>query len=293
MLAEHAGDLPPPVDPAQLDLPACHEAEQQDQRRVLVGSEPCVFTRRRNSSWSRSIVFVVRNVFHSALRKRRSPPFPSMIASTGAAFPRRERLASAQLKGAQMFVPVGKDADQAQHGHADHLPGTTHAQGKAIEVDIDHVEGGERACPPGLRAVLQRGHHKVTSAPPEFSSASQFAAFVSASACSSPELHVHLTGPRRRSLEILAGLRLLPCPAVPLAEAEVAVVDEGGMPSSVASAMAWPKESSACSIGRIDSGRRLAEQAQGPRLGAALTALVLRLGQGESRRIPFRGGSSV
>src|SRR5438105_11668077 len=72
MLAEHAGDLPPPVDPAQLDLPACHEAEQQDQRRVLVGSEPCVFTRRRNSSWSRSIVFVVRNVFHSALRKRRS-----------------------------------------------------------------------------------------------------------------------------------------------------------------------------------------------------------------------------
>jgi hypothetical protein len=35
MLAEHAGDLPPPVDPAQLDPPACHEAEPQDQRRVL------------------------------------------------------------------------------------------------------------------------------------------------------------------------------------------------------------------------------------------------------------------
>src|SRR5437667_11282039 len=34
-----------------------------------VGSEPCVFTRRRNSSWSRSIVFVVRNVFHCALGK--------------------------------------------------------------------------------------------------------------------------------------------------------------------------------------------------------------------------------
>src|SRR2546430_95989 len=180
------------------------------------------------------------------------------LCGSAAAFPRRERLASAQLKGAQMFVPVGKDADQAQHGHADHLPGTTHAQGKAIEVDIDHIEGGKRACPPGLQAVLQRGHHKVTSAPPEFSSASQFAAFVSASACSSPELHVHFTVRRRRSLEILAGLRLLPCPAVQLAEAEVAVVDEGGMPSSVASAMAWPKESSACSIGRIDSGRRFA-----------------------------------
>src|SRR5262249_54646925 len=32
-----------------------------------VGSEPCVFTRRRNSSWSRSIVFVVRRVFDCGL----------------------------------------------------------------------------------------------------------------------------------------------------------------------------------------------------------------------------------
>ena len=32
MSAEHGGDLPPPVDPAQLDLPARHEAEDQDQR---------------------------------------------------------------------------------------------------------------------------------------------------------------------------------------------------------------------------------------------------------------------
>src|SRR5215470_18366851 len=35
MLAEHDGDLPPAVDPAQLDLPAGHEAEEQDQGRVL------------------------------------------------------------------------------------------------------------------------------------------------------------------------------------------------------------------------------------------------------------------
>src|SRR5262249_40989553 len=35
-----------------------------------LGSEPCVFTRRRNSSWSRSIVFVVHSVFHCAFGKR-------------------------------------------------------------------------------------------------------------------------------------------------------------------------------------------------------------------------------
>jgi len=35
MLAEHRGDLPPAVDPAQLDLPAGHEAKEQDQCRVL------------------------------------------------------------------------------------------------------------------------------------------------------------------------------------------------------------------------------------------------------------------
>jgi hypothetical protein len=58
-----------------------------------------------------------------------------------------------------MFVPVGKDADHAQHGDADHLPGTPHAQGKAIEVDVDHIEVGERAGPPCLQAVLQRGDH--------------------------------------------------------------------------------------------------------------------------------------
>jgi hypothetical protein len=55
-----------------------------------------------------------------------------------------------------VFAPVGEDSDHAQHRHAHHLPGTTHAQGKAIEVDIDHVEVGERARPPRLQPVLQR-----------------------------------------------------------------------------------------------------------------------------------------
>ncbi len=35
MLAYHCGDFAPTVDPAQLDLPACHEAEEQDQGRVF------------------------------------------------------------------------------------------------------------------------------------------------------------------------------------------------------------------------------------------------------------------
>src|SRR6266849_1625778 len=78
--AEHGGNLPPAVDPAQLDLPARHEAEEEDQR--------CVFTRRRNSSWSRSITFVVRSVFHWVLGKRKnvrssSPPSRKLVTTPG------------------------------------------------------------------------------------------------------------------------------------------------------------------------------------------------------------------
>ena len=65
----------------------------------------------------------------------------------------------AQFEGEQMLVPVGQDADDAQHRHADDLSGAAHAQSKAIDVDIDHVEVGERAGPPCLKAALQRGHH--------------------------------------------------------------------------------------------------------------------------------------
>jgi len=42
---------------------------------------------------------------------------------------RRERLASAQLQGQQMFVPVGKDAVHGQRGYADHLPAALHCAG--------------------------------------------------------------------------------------------------------------------------------------------------------------------
>ena len=56
-------------------------------------------------------------------------------------------------------MPVGQDADDAQDRYADHLPGTTHAQSEAVEIDEDHVEVSERTRPPRLQPVLQRGHH--------------------------------------------------------------------------------------------------------------------------------------
>ena len=64
-----------------------------------LGREPCVFTRRRNSSWSRSIVFVVRRVFHCAFGKRKnvnssSPPSRRLVTTPG------QRLAHAPSKAA-------------------------------------------------------------------------------------------------------------------------------------------------------------------------------------------------
>src|SRR5206468_12071599 len=52
------------------------------------------------------------------------PPQTARDEVVEAAPPRRERLASAQLQGEQVFSPVGEDADDAQHRHADHLSGT-------------------------------------------------------------------------------------------------------------------------------------------------------------------------
>ena len=65
---------------------------------------------------------------------------------TAAALPRRERLASARLQGEQALASIGKDADDALHGHANHLAATAHAQGNAIEVDVDHIEGSVSEC---------------------------------------------------------------------------------------------------------------------------------------------------
>src|SRR2546426_6492260 len=56
-----------------------------------------------------------------------------------------------------MLATIGEDAYDPEHRHADHLSRTAHAQSEAVEVDIDHVEVGERARPPRLQPVLQRG----------------------------------------------------------------------------------------------------------------------------------------
>jgi hypothetical protein len=68
-LADDGRDRRVPIDLPQLDLPAGDQAEEPDQAAASVGSEPCVFTRQRNSSLSRSITFVVRSVFHCAFGK--------------------------------------------------------------------------------------------------------------------------------------------------------------------------------------------------------------------------------
>jgi hypothetical protein len=56
------------------------------------GNEPCVFTRRRKSSCSRSIVFVVLSVFHCAFGKVKnvrnsSPPSHGLATTPGQRFP--------------------------------------------------------------------------------------------------------------------------------------------------------------------------------------------------------------
>ncbi len=64
------------------------------------GSEPCVFTRRRHSSWSRSIVFVVRSVFHYALGKAQKVSSSSRPSRRLATTP-GQRLAHARSKAAE------------------------------------------------------------------------------------------------------------------------------------------------------------------------------------------------
>jgi hypothetical protein len=83
-----------------------------------VGSEPCVFTRRRNSSWSRSMVFVVRNVFRCAFGKRKnvsssSPPSRRLVTTPG------QRLANVRSKavyavGAASALSVGRVDDAVE-----------------------------------------------------------------------------------------------------------------------------------------------------------------------------------
>src|SRR5437870_10025236 len=52
-----------------LICPLATRLKRRTSAASSLGSEPCVFTRRRNSSWSRSITFVVRSIFHCALGK--------------------------------------------------------------------------------------------------------------------------------------------------------------------------------------------------------------------------------
>jgi len=68
-----------------------------------------------------------------------------------AALPCRERLAGAEIEGQELLAAVRQDADHAdhaEHGHAHDLAGAAHAQGEAVEVEVDRVDVAEGARPP-------------------------------------------------------------------------------------------------------------------------------------------------
>jgi hypothetical protein len=66
-----------------LICPLATRLESRTTSASSLGSEPCVFTRRRNSSWSRSMTFVLRSAFHCDFGNRKnvrssSPPSRSV-----------------------------------------------------------------------------------------------------------------------------------------------------------------------------------------------------------------------
>jgi hypothetical protein len=54
---------------------------------------------------------------------------------------------------------IGENANDAENRRAEHLSGTANAQGEAVEIEVDHVEIGERPFAPRLETVLQRDDH--------------------------------------------------------------------------------------------------------------------------------------
>src|SRR4029450_4465861 len=141
-----------------------------------VGSAPCVFTRRRNSSFSRSMTFVVRNVFHWCFGNWKklsnsSPPSWRLLTppgqrgvplpppprgghapgpqSTEAALPCLEGLApGAQLQRHELLLAVGEHCDHAQDRDAHDLPRPADAQSQGIELATEDGEGGELDAAP-------------------------------------------------------------------------------------------------------------------------------------------------
>ena len=127
MLAEHGADLPPAVDPAQLDLPAGDEAEEQDKRTQRVHGTPlhcCLGPRFAHGTPQSGIAIGDAEEWC---------PKAASDEIGEAAFPRGKQFAAAQLSGEQVFVPVGENACDAQYRSSDHLSGTAHAQGEAVE----------------------------------------------------------------------------------------------------------------------------------------------------------------
>src|SRR5882724_4669860 len=73
MLAEYSGDLPPPVDLPQPNLPARHQAEEQNQCRVFAWQRALCLHAAADSSRSRSMTFVPRSMQPHVTRSSRQP----------------------------------------------------------------------------------------------------------------------------------------------------------------------------------------------------------------------------
>ena len=76
------------VDLAHADLSHRNEPEEQHQRCRSLQNDPCVLVRRRNSSFNRSIVFVVRSARHwlggNCMKVSSSSPASSRLFTTSA-----------------------------------------------------------------------------------------------------------------------------------------------------------------------------------------------------------------
>jgi hypothetical protein len=65
VLVEHRGDFPPAVDPAQLDLSAYHEPEEQDQPSISHGAKSQFSDAKRSRSASASSGVIHRLTPHT------------------------------------------------------------------------------------------------------------------------------------------------------------------------------------------------------------------------------------
>jgi hypothetical protein len=152
LLTQHGGDLLPAIDPAQLDLTARHEAEEQNDSGVLRS--------RLRSLWTQQGCTAARG--HTKPTARRRPALPSTM------HPRRERFAAAEIKGEQLLAAVDQDADDAEDRDAYHLAGAADAQGEAVGRCIRRASKATKGRLPVRAGASLRKSADVQTLPRDF-----------------------------------------------------------------------------------------------------------------------------